>query len=84
MKQKIILEAGHLYLDQAPDQEQFLGIEIAKKIIANKEKEGHEINKVLFLDDYNIQTPVDTKIATINYLQILKDYCGYCPRHSLL
>ena len=72
---KIVIEAGHLYLDMYPGKEQFKGVEIAKKEIEKYQEQ--EVQKILFLDDLNIKTPIEN-ICEI-YLEELNQL-SYYPR----
>lgn len=71
----VAIEAGHIYADQVPNQEQRNGFAVAREICSRLSANGITPHRIVFIDDYNAER---NGFCLKDYLQCAID-CEFSP-----
>jgi hypothetical protein len=70
-KEKIIIEAGHIYADQNPGEEEIQGAKIGASLSLLFKQAGFEVSNMLFVDNYNASQNTLDIDSYVNFLKSL-------------
>lgn len=73
----VTIEAGHIYADQIPGQEQQESFTVAHRICERLSAEGVTMRRIVFVDDYNVEK---NGFSVEGYLKFASEY-GFAPEH---
>lgn len=76
----VLVEAGHIYTNQVPNNTHFMGAKYGVLIGKYLEAQGVPVKKMLFIDDYNPKfgPKTSTQLNIEKYIKSLKEI-GYVP-----
>lgn len=72
---KVTVEAGHIYANQVPGQEQQEGFAVACEVCGRLQEEGIQARYIVFIDDYNVEK---NGFCLEGYLHFASE-CGFKP-----